>query len=166
MSTRSGRKGEQRVESWLSSMGWTCPEKNIRIPGGEIDRLFLRRFEDKFDRIDICIAEIKTKSLRSARQFCHLFDEAQLRTLIRPHQIRNLWRTAQFHEQRLRRQHGTAHVCTYVRYFLVVLASEGILSSVRRQLKAGRSSLPVRICHLDDDALILSWAPDVPSQNF
>jgi Holliday junction resolvase-like predicted endonuclease len=166
LSTRSGRRGEQRVESWLNDLGWSCSEKNLRIPGGEIDRLFFRRVSGLQPRIDICIAEIKTTSIRSLTQFGNIFSEASLKTLVRPHQMRNLWRTAQIEEMRVKRQNCEIDVCTYVRYFLVVFASERIIVDVRKQIKAGRNRLPVRICHADDDVLILSWSPDVPAQNF
>ncbi|NBW80424.1 hypothetical protein EBR21_01600, partial [bacterium] len=75
-------------------------------------------------------------------------------------------RTAQIQEQRIKRQNSSTDVCTYVRYFLVVFASEKIICDVRKQIKAGRSGLPVRICHANEDVLILSWSPDVPTQNF
>jgi Holliday junction resolvase-like predicted endonuclease len=161
-----GRLGEKSVESWLTHLGWECQAVNWRIPGGEIDRLFVRRQKPRSRRIDICVSEIKTARVRTVEHFLELFEERRLRTLMRPHQIRNLWRTAEICESRIRGRESQSQICTYVRYFLVVSAGPRTLQGIVLYLNANSSSLPVRLCSVGQRELILAWAPDVPTDVF
>lgn len=164
MSTRSGRHGERSVELWLAEHGWVCRERNMRIPGGEIDRLFVRKPMRATSTVDVCVAEIKTTHIKTARQISALLGEAKLRALIRPHQIRNLWRTAAHYESRLRLQSHKSQVRTYVRYFLVLKAEARVLRALKSRAESGNPFYPMRLCRMSDSDVILSWSPDVPTQ--
>jgi len=164
LSTRGGKLGEQSVEDWLARKGWHCCERNMRVSGGEIDRLFVRYSDQDENQIDVCVAEVKTTKIQSQRQFRELFSEARLRPLIRPHQIRNLWRTAAIYESRLKSRRRRTFVRTFVRYFLVVYASESLIKFMRAGLRSGDIHAPLRLCCVGERELILAWSPDAPTQ--
>lgn len=164
MSTQVGRLGEDCVEHWLAKLGWECCERNMRIPGGEIDRLFIRNRAEKSAFLDVCVAEIKTTHVRSLAEFRRLFTEAHLRALIRPHQVRNLWRTAAYQEGRLRHLRKNAQIQTYVRYFLVVTATARLVKLVRTDFRTTGGNFPVKLCRVGERELIFAWSPDVPAQ--
>jgi Holliday junction resolvase-like predicted endonuclease len=164
LTTQAGRAGERCVEDWLTGLGWSCEEKNLRIAGGEIDRLFVRCNAENEGQTDVCVAEIKTTKIKSRRQFRELFCEARMRPLIRPLQIRNLWRTAALYEARLRSRRKHVQLRIYVRYFLVVKSSEAVVRGLGAAFRNGDFPAPLRLCRASGCELILSWAPDSPSQ--
>jgi Holliday junction resolvase-like predicted endonuclease len=164
LATKTGREGERCVEDWLAGLGWFCQEKNLRIAGGEIDRLFVRRTDKNKVHIDVCVAEIKTTTIRSRRQFRELFCEARLRPLIRPHQIRNLWRTAALYEAKMRNHLKSDQLRIFVRYFLVVRSTDSVVRGVRDGLRTGELPVPLKLCRAGSRELILAWSPDAPSQ--
>lgn len=164
LSSREGRLGEECVEGWLTALGWSCCERNMRFHGGEIDRVFVREHAHSVRMLDVCVAEIKTTRVRTVGQFHALFAEGKLRTLVRPHQLRNLWRTAAQFECRIRSRRR-AQVRTYVRYFLVVIAPPRLIKKLSHEISASAGFLPVRLCCAGSNEVILSWSPDFPPQN-
>lgn len=164
MSSREGRLGEECVEGWLTALGWSCCERNMRFLGGEIDRVFVREHAHSARMLDVCVAEIKTTRVRSVGQFHALFAEGKMRTLVRPHQLRNLWRTAARFECRIRARRR-AHVRTYVRYFLVVMAPPRLIKRLSNEINSSPGSLPVKLCRTGSHDVILSWSPDSPPPN-
>lgn len=164
MSSREGRLGEECVEGWLTALGWSCCERNMRFQGGEIDRVFLREHVKSSRLLDVCVAEIKTTRVRTIGQFHALFAEGKMRTLVRPHQLRNLWRTAAQFESRIRSRRR-AQVRTFVRYFLVVVAPPRLIKRLSHEINSTPGSFPVRLCRTGSHEVILSWSPDLPPSN-
>jgi Holliday junction resolvase-like predicted endonuclease len=160
LSTSVGRRAEVCVERWLEEEGWTCFERNMRVPGGEIDRLFVRERCLSGLRVDLCVAEVKATRLTKGQGICHLFSAAKIRSLIRPQQLRTLWRSAAAYEHQLVNL-TKAPVRTYVRYFLVVYGNSSSLKEIRAEFKKTRADLPVRLCRATPENLIFSWSPDV-----
>lgn len=160
MSTSVGRFAENCVEGWLESEGWLCFERNMRVPGGEIDRLFVRERSRAGLRVDLCVAEVKATQLKRKADVNYLFSAAKMRSLIRPTQLRILWRSAAQYERRLQSlTHCPVH--TYVRYFLVVYGSRNHLQYLRQQMRASENGFPARICWASQDYLILAWSPEL-----
>jgi hypothetical protein len=85
-----------------------------------------------------------------------------LRPLMRPHQIRNLWRTAALYEARMRRRQPQLRI--YVRYFLVVKSTESVVRALRAGLRSGTLPVPLKLCRVGSRELILAWSPDAPTQ--
>lgn len=165
MSTASGRLGELCIENWLTGLGWTCCQRNLRVPGGEIDRIFIRERISEEQCLDVCIAEIKTTHVQSVRRFSELFGEAKIRSLVRPHQMRNLWRCAAYYESCLRARKKKSMIRIYVRYFLVVQAPPRLVKALKASVRVQKTHLPMRLCRAGEKELILAWMPDAPAQS-
>ncbi len=165
MNTSVGSLAEQCVESWLEQEGWLCFERNMRVPGGEIDRLFVRERGRSGLRVDLCVAEVKATRIRKKNDLRSLFSAAKMRSLIRPNQLRVLWRSAALYERQLCSL-TQSPVRTYVRYFLVVYAEQRMLRELRLYLDAANTDLPVRVCRVTRENLILAWSPEVALHSF
>jgi Holliday junction resolvase-like predicted endonuclease len=165
LSTSVGRLAEHCVEGWLESEGWACFERNMRVPGGEIDRLFVRERGSSGLRVDLCVAEVKATRLRRRTDIVNLFSSAKMRSLIRPAQLRILWRSAAFYERRLQAI-TRSPVRTYVRYFLVVYGKQNQLRELRSQVGSAEHGFPVRLCRVSPEYLILAWSPEHAVQAF
>lgn len=160
MSTTLGRKAEMCVEQWFESRGWLCFERNLRVPGGEIDRIFVRERGVSGLRVDLCVAEVKGTRLSQLKSFEELFTAARIRALMKPHQMRNVWRSAAVYECRLKS--ATRHpVRTFVRYFFVVFAPHASLLRLECALQKAVLEASVRCCFMTTEYMILSWSPDV-----
>ena len=94
MSTALGRKAEMFVEQWFESQGWLCFERNLRVPGGEIDRMFVRERGATGLRVDLCVAEVKATRLSRDTKLEQLLSSARIRSLMKPTQLRTVWRSA------------------------------------------------------------------------
>lgn len=165
MNTSVGSLAEQCVESWLEQEGWLCFERNMRVPGGEIDRLFVRERGRSGLRVDLCVAEVKATRIRKKHDLNSLFSAAKMRSLIRPNQLRVLWRSAALYERQLCSL-TQSPVRTYVRYFLVVYAERRMLRELRIYLDTANTDLPVRVCRATGENLILAWSPEVAVHSF
>jgi len=163
MSTALGGQAEMFVEQWFESQGWLCFERNLRVPGGEIDRMFVRERGVSGLRVDLCVAEVKATRLRGEASFEQLFSAARIRTLMKPHQLRNVWRSAALYECKLRSATRNP-VRTFVRYFMVVFASRGCLIKLKNKLQRTGFENSVRCCLATPEYLILSWTPDLFSR--
>lgn len=165
MSTSVGRLAENCVEGWLESLGWLCFERNMRVPGGEVDRLFVRERANSGLRVDLCVAEVKATRLRKKADLDNLFSCAKMRALVRPSQLRVLWRSAAFYERRLQSL-TRSPVRTYVRYFLVVYGKQEHLQQLRSQVRNSDHGFPVRLCRSSQEYVILAWSPEPAEQVF
>ncbi|NBO38886.1 hypothetical protein EBU99_09915 [bacterium] len=159
MSTSVGRRAECCVEEWFESEGWTCFERNLRVPGGEVDRMFVRQRGVSALRVDLCVAEVKATHLKNSRGADRLFAAERMRSFVRPRQLRILWRSAAAYEAQLQRL-TRAPVRTYVRYFLVVYGTPKLLGDLKSSVESGALSIPVRFCRSTQESLILAWTPD------
>lgn len=160
LSTFAGRSAEQHVEAWLESEGWMCFERNMRVPGGEVDRLFVRERGTSRFKVDLCVAEIKSTKLRKPSSPEMLFSAQRMKSLLRPNQLRVIWRAAATYESRLQTM-TRAPVRTYVRYFFVVFGDRRQLLHLQRAILEQVVDLPLRVCRANDDAVILAWSPEV-----
>jgi Holliday junction resolvase-like predicted endonuclease len=165
LSTSVGRLAERCVEDWLEAEGWSCFERNMRVPGGEIDRLFVRERGSSGLRVDLCVAEVKATRLKKKSDLGNLFSSSKMRALIRPAQLRVLWRSAALYERRLQSL-TRSPVRTYVRYFLVVYGKENYLHELRMQVRATDHGFPVRLCRVSHEYLILAWSPELAIEAF
>lgn len=160
MATSVGRLAERVVESWLEAEGWLCFERNMLVPGGEIDRVFVRERRSSGFKVDLCVAEVKATRLRDSSQLDPIFCAARMKSLLRPHQVRVLWRTAAAYEQRLRSLTQSS-VRTYVRYFFVIYGEHDQIRRLSVEIKTRQGDLPLRICKVSQQELILAWSPEV-----
>ena len=165
LNTSVGSLAERCVESWLEQEGWVCFERNMRVPGGEVDRLFVRERGRSGLRVDLCVAEVKATRISKKKDINSLFSSAKMRSLIRPNQLRVLWRSAALYERQLCSL-TQSPVRTYVRYFLVVYAEQRMLRELRIYLDTANTDLPVRVCRVTRENLILAWSPEVALHSF
>lgn len=160
MSTGFGRDAEMFVEQWFEKQGWLCFERNLRVPGGEIDRMFVRERGVSGLRVDLCVAEVKATRLSREVGLEQLFSSARIRALMKPRQLRNVWRYAASYESRLKLITRNP-VRTFVRYFMVVFAPQNCLRKLKHSIQQAASEVCVRLCLVTPHYLILSWSPDV-----
>lgn len=155
-----GRAAELFVEQWFEQQGWLCFERNMRVPGGEIDRLFVRERCASGLRVDLCVVEVKATRIVGNVGFEEIFSSAKMRTLMKPNQLRTVWRSAAHYENRLKALTKTP-VRTFVRYFLVVFAPPVRISQLKTKIQEADDVLSLRCCHASRTYLIVSWSPDV-----
>ncbi|MEY2986627.1 MAG: hypothetical protein RJB13_148 [Pseudomonadota bacterium] len=165
MSTALGRKAEMFVEQWFEMQGWQCFERNLRVPGGEIDRLFVRERGVSGLRVDLCVAEVKATRLKRETQLNQLFSAARIRSLVKPNQLRTVWRSAAVYEGKLRSATRNP-VRTFVRYFMVVFASRSHLLKLRCAIRKSGVDTSLRCCFASSEYMILSWSPEVLATSF
>lgn len=160
-----GRIAEMFVEQWFEQQGWLCFERNMRVPGGEIDRLFVRERCTSGLRVDLCVAEVKATRIVGNVGFEELFSASKMRALMKPNQLRTVWRSAAQYESQLKALTKTP-VRTFVRYFLVVFAPPERIAQLKKKIQAAGDALSLRCCNTSRDYLIVSWSPDVNSVAF
>ena len=160
MSTALGRKAEMFVEQWFESQGWLCFERNLRVPGGEIDRMFVRERGATGLRVDLCVAEVKATRLSRDTKLEQLLSSARIRSLMKPTQLRTVWRSAAVYEGRLKSATRNP-VRTFVRYFMVVFAPRSCLLKLRGAIRRSGADSSVRCCFTSPYYIIISWTPEV-----
>ena len=165
LTTSVGRSAERYVESWLEAEGWLCFERNMRVPGGEIDRVFVRERPGAGFKVDLCVAEVKATRLRQPFHLDPMFCAARMKSLLRPNQVRVLWRTAAAYEQRLRAL-TRAPVRTFVRYFLLVQGERRQIHKLAEDVRIKTGDHPFRICKVSENELLLAWSPEVQMHPF
>ena len=85
-----GAWGESQVDTWMKLHKWNPIEKNLKIHGGEIDRVYAH--SNAKDNIQLCIAEIKTNIIYSKTSFDEIFSEVGIKKYIKQNQIKNLYK--------------------------------------------------------------------------
>lgn len=144
---RLGSWGEKQLDSWLEKNNWIAIEKNLKIRGGEIDRIYcLPKSAEKIKTI--CIAEIKTNAIFSKKSLMETFTEIGIKKYIKRRQIKNLYR---FGENLIAQ--GNSKIL--LRIFIVLK----IAKKIKIDPNIGKAS-SIKICYMCDDFWILSIEPE------
>lgn len=147
--------GENYLDSWMHSQHWYAIEKNLRIYGGEIDRVYAKQ-QAGCDSPAFCVAEVKTRIVHRRRDLQTFFTESSLGPYFRQRQMRNLYRygeTLQAHTYQKIRAMSTI----YLRLFLV-LKHSGLLAV--GDFKNNGYFGTLKCCFFSQEAAVLSFQPE------
>ena len=141
-----GKWGEEQVDIWMEQHNWLPTEKNLRIHGGEIDRVYTCAHSR--EKPQFCIAEIKTNLIYSKNNFAEIFSEVGIKKYLKQRQIRNLYK---FGENYL--ASGKQNV--FLRLFIVLKLNNEL--KINSPLKNTGS---IKICFTSDSYFILAIEPE------
>ncbi len=146
-----GKWGEERVDIWMKKYNWLPIEKNLRIPGGEIDRVYSSAHSIQHSQF--CIAEIKTNLIYSKSSFAEIFSELGIKKYIKQRQIRNLFKLGENYLAK-----GKKNI--FIRIFIVIKINNKL--KINETIKNVSS---IKICYSSDNYLILSIEPEFTNFN-
>jgi hypothetical protein len=89
-----GQWGECALDSWMKEKKWLPFKQNLRIKGGEIDRIYYS-FSYYRKEIRFCLAEVKTSIILKQEELDVLQTEIGLKRFLKARQIFNLYRYAE-----------------------------------------------------------------------
>jgi Holliday junction resolvase-like predicted endonuclease len=140
-----GKWGEEQVDIWMEKHNWLPIEKNLRIHGGEIDRVYTY---SNGTHSQFCIAEVKTNLIYSKNTFTEIFSEVGIKKYIKQRQIRNLYK---FGENYLAK--GKKNI--FLRLFIVIKLNNKL--KINDPIKSTGS---IKICFSNDSYFIISIEPE------
>jgi Holliday junction resolvase-like predicted endonuclease len=143
--------GEQQVDCWMQSQNWSVHEKNLRIHGGEIDRIYIHKTNN--NNYKMCIAEIKTNCIYSSSSLNEIFTEVGIKKYIKQRQIKNLFKISENYFSK-----GISEI--YLRLFIVLKKKNYI--KIDKNLSAMSA---IKICYEHDNYYILSITPEFTNIN-
>ena len=141
-----GKWGEEQIDIWMEKNNWLSIEKNLRIPGGEIDRIYA--CHNVGVRPQFCIAEIKTNLIHSKKTFTEIFSEVGIKKYLKQRQIRNLYRFGEHYFAK-----GYKNI--FLRLFIVLKIKNKFKINILK-----KNTGPIKICFSNDDYFILSVEPE------
>jgi Holliday junction resolvase-like predicted endonuclease len=142
-----GAWGEFQLDSWIKEHGWLPVQKNLKIPGGEIDRIYAQNKKQGC----FCLAEIKTNVIFSQKIFFETFSEIGIKKYIKQRQIQNLYKLGEHCISK-----GYA---VFLRIF-IILKTKCFINKKRLPLEKA-----IRICYVSKDFWILSVTPEFTNIN-
>jgi hypothetical protein len=145
-----GNWGELLVERYMEENGWQCLVRNQRIPGGEIDRAFVRTPKESMGRVHFCMAEVKVAKL-GKMNWAEFLSECNIRRFVKRRQMLSLFN---FGHHLLSLQ-GALESCLHIRLFLVVKISES--GGAHRAL---HSLGWAKVCQIENGVVLLALAPE------
>lgn len=161
-----GSWGESCVDTWMHEQNWSLYRKNLKISGGEIDRIY--QYETKNLNSSYCFSEIKTVFCKNRERFFSIFTEVGLSALIKQRQIVNLYKfSAHFKRMCLGKLYKTALLKQeyykqnydqnkiYIRFFIVLK-----MYANYEQEWFFQNQKNYKICAQEKDYLILSFTPE------
>ncbi len=146
-----GKWGEEQVDIWMKKYNWLPIEKNLRIHGGEIDRVYTCTHSGKNSQF--CIAEIKTNLIYSINTFKEIFSEIGIKRYIKQRQIKNLYKLGENYLAKGKRN-------IFIRIFIVIKLHNKL--KINENIKNTSS---IKICFSIDSYLILSIEPEFTNYN-
>lgn len=141
-----GKWGEEQVDIWMRQHNWLPMEKNLKIHGGEIDRVY--KYLNGESNSLFCIAEVKTNLIYSKKVFKEIFSEIGVKKYVKQRQIRNLYK---FGEDYLAK--GKQNI--FLRLFIVLKINSKL--KIKESIKNTSS---IKICFSSDNYFILSIEPE------
>lgn len=141
-----GKWGEEQVDIWMEKNNWFPIEKNLKVVGGEIDRIYACSHNTPL--FQFCIAEIKTNLIYSQNTLIEIFSEIGIKKYLKQRQIKNLYK---FGENYLAK--GKKNI--FLRLFIVIKLNKKM--NVNELIKNTGS---IKICFSSNDYFILSIEPE------
>jgi len=144
--------GEEFVDSWMKTHKWFVHKKNLKIYGGEIDRVYCH-VDARKQELLYCISEIKTISCMNRSKFLLLFTECGISALVKKHQIQNLYKYADYI---CSKKNNKVTYSIYTRFFIVLKLYDGYENESFYRLQK-----TYRVCMSTQSMLLLSLWPEV-----
>lgn len=143
--------GEQQVDCWMQCQKWSVHEKNLRIHGGEIDRIYIHKSTNS--NYKLCIAEIKTNCIHNSAPLNEIFTEVGIKKYIKQKQIKNLFKMSENYYSK-----GIKEI--YLRLFIVLKKKHYI--KIDKNISTMSA---IKICYEHDNYYILSITPEYTNIN-
>ncbi|KAB8037090.1 hypothetical protein GCL60_14770 [Silvanigrella paludirubra] len=141
-----GKWGEDQLDKWMIEQEWHPIEKNLRIHGGEIDRIYI--LKKHTDEKLFCIAEVKTNIIYNKSNLNLLLSEVGIKKYIKTRQMKNLYKIGENYLSK-----GFSKI--FLRLFIILKTTKKIDTS----LFEGKFS-PFKLCFKSNHYFIISLEPE------
>jgi Holliday junction resolvase-like predicted endonuclease len=140
-----GKWGERQLDRWMAQQGWSIAQKNLRVQGGEIDRIYRQISQEN---VKFCLAEVKTNVVAAERHFFEIFSEVGLKKYIKQRQMTNLYR---YGEHLL----ASTNAQVMLRLFLILKMKKETQFPLHPQ-----NTEPLKLCWQGEGVWIFSLVPE------
>ncbi len=146
-----GKWGEEQVDLWMKNHNWLPIEKNLRIPGGEIDRIYAYSNNGIYSKF--CIAEIKTNLIYTKDSISEIFSEIGIKKYLKQKQIKNLFKLGENYLAK-----GKKNIL--LRIFIVIKTKNSLILN-----ETIKNTGSIKLCFKSNNFLILSIEPEFTNFN-
>jgi Holliday junction resolvase-like predicted endonuclease len=150
--------GESKLDEHLERCSWRILVKNLKIKGGEIDRVYFKK-DEALEKSSFCICEIKTSYFYQWKELQDLYTEVGVKRFLKQRQIRNLF----VYSEHLRAHYSEMSISKvefHIRLF-VIFRSRFKISPQRLALLP--FSPAMKMSFIGENYVIFSLEPEVTS---